>query len=281
MRAYLPGEDWIVTAATKLGKREPVLAAPTDPQFQLEVMVRWWGPVFAATLTPETRETVQQLRKARNDWAHIDDSHPLDLDYARRIHALAEELLEEIESPLADELTRRTEDLQRDAIREDAREHGMSEGDVLIMQLTELQQQREALGEQLEEAQRIAHSATGRTRAVARQLAELQAQYAAVAGLRERYLELQSQLEEARRDGEREAADVSTVRTQLETATYAINQLQGESSRLHAELEATRLQIETLDPVETEIGKRWVMLVAALIMVLGVVILWLAQMAGQ
>jgi hypothetical protein len=273
MRDEFPGADWIVTAATKLGKREPVLASPTDPQFQLEVMVRWWGPVFAPRLSRGTRDTVQELRKARNDWAHIDDSHPIDLDYARRIHTMGEDLLQEIGSPMADELARLAEQLQRDAARQAAEEQGVSEADALVMELTRLQSEREALTRQLDDAQNAARAAVGQQRAVARQLAELQAQYAAVAGLRERYREVQTQLDDAHRIGEREAQDMSAVRHQLETTEQALTQLQQESSRLHAELETTRTQLETIDPAATVVGRRWLWLYAALILVLGVAVI--------
>ena len=43
-------------------------------------------------------------------------------------------------------------------------------------------------------------------------------------------------------------------------------------TRLHAELETTRGQLATVDPFETPAGKRWLMLGAAFIMVLGVFI---------
>jgi hypothetical protein len=273
MRTHFPGEDWIVTAATRLGKREPVLASPTDPQFQLEVMVRWWGPVFAPRLSRHTRDTVQDLRKARNDWAHIDDSHPIDIEYARRIHTLAEDLLQEIGSPMAEELARLAEQLQRDAARHAAEEQGVSESEALILQLTQLQAEREALSRQLDEAQNVAKQAVGHQRAVARQLAELQAQYAAVSGLRERYREVQTQLDEARQVGEREAQDVTSVRNQLETTEQAVIHLQQESSRLHTELQATRERLTTIDPAATVVGRRWLWLYAALVLVLGIAVL--------
>jgi hypothetical protein len=273
MRAHFTDEDWIVAAATRLGKREPVLASPTDPQFQLEVIVRWWGPVFAPVLSKDTRDTVQELRKARNDWAHIDDSHPMDAEYARRIHLLAEDLLQEIGSSTADEVARLAEDLQRADAQAQARDQGVSATDVLVNQLTQLQSEREHLARQLAEAREEAQTATGRQRAVARQLAELQAQYAAVSGLRERYRDLQAELDESRQVGEREKADVTAVREQLDTAEQALQHLQDESSRLHAELEETRGRIDTLDPLETVAGRRWLMLVTTLIMVLGVVII--------
>jgi hypothetical protein len=71
MSEYFEGADWIVTAATRMGRPEPVLATATDPQFQLEVMIRWWGPVFAKVLPKSTRDVVHELRQARNEWAHI------------------------------------------------------------------------------------------------------------------------------------------------------------------------------------------------------------------
>lgn len=272
MRAEFTDGDWIVAAATRLGKREPMLASPTDPQFQLEVIVRWWGPVFAPTLSKDTRDTVQELRKARNDWAHIDDSHPMDFEYARRIHLLAEDLLQEIGSPMTDEVARLAEELHRSNAQEEARERGVSATDVLVDQLTTLQSEREQLATQLAEAREAAQTAAGRQRAVARQLAELQAQYAAVSGLRERYRDLQAELDESRQAGERERADVTAVKEQLTTAEKALQDLHSESSRLHAELEATREHIQTMDPLETEAGRRWLLLVTALILVLGVAV---------
>lgn len=273
MRGQFPDEDWIVMAATRLGKREPVLASPTDPQFQLEVMVRWWGPVFAPVLSKNTRDTVQELRRARNDWAHIDDTHPIDIDYARRIHSQVEDILQEIGSPLVDRMGQLAEALEREAARAEAEEQGVSETDVLVMRLTRLQAEREELGRQLGEARQAAQSAAGHQRAVARQLAELQAQYAAVSGLRERYRELQAALDEARQADTRGSEDVSSFKDQLSSTEQALAQLQEESAKLHHELTETRTQLERLDPVQTAIGRRWIMLVTALVMVLGVVIL--------
>lgn len=273
MQQEFEGEDWIVPAATRLGKREPVLASPTDPQFQLEVMVRWWGPVFAQVLSRATRDVVQELRTARNDWAHIDETHPIDFDYALRIHALAEELLEEIGSPMTQQVTSLAETLHQIEARQTARRQGITEQEALLRQLTRLQDERAQLTGQLEEARNQARSATGRQRAVARQLAELQAQYASVSGLRERYLELQRQLEMAQRDGEADDTDVTEVLSQLEDSRAAIEQLQRESARLHDELDDARRELRSLDPVATEVGRRWVMLVAALVMVLGIVII--------
>ncbi len=273
MRLQYPDDDWIVVAATKLGRREPVLASPTDPQFQLEVMIRWWGPVFAPILPRSVRETVQELRQSRNDWAHIDESHPIDLAYARRIHAMAEDLLNEIDSTMLDRVIQLGEELERTAARDLAREEGISESEVLVRQLTSLRSEREELSDRLNEAQEAAQTAAGRQRATARQLAELQAQYAAVAGLSARYRQLQDRLEEADRSDPDETADTSRIRDELAEAEQARAQLLAESDRLHRELEETRTRLETLDPLDTEIGRRWVLLVAVLVMVLGIAIL--------
>jgi hypothetical protein len=278
MTRHYPDEDWIITAATKLGKREPVLASPTDPQFQLEVMVRWWGPVFSRALSTDTRTTVQELRRARNDWAHIDDTHPIDFEYALRIHGLAEDLLDEIGSPLADSLARLANELQRSEVAGRAQERGVTESEVLLEQLRALQQEREQLSMQLEDAEETARSAVGRQRAAARQLAELQAQYAAVSGLRERYRELQTQLSTML--PETDASDPTGDRLALDDAARAFQQLQETSNRLHRELATTRAQLANIDPFDTDAGKRWLMLVAALIMVLGVTIFVVARSAS-
>ena len=93
MAATFPGDEWILVAADKLGKRADFLVSLSDPQFQLDVLNRFWGPVFAKDLDPGLRSAIGELRAARNAWAHIDDDNPIDLDYALRVNALVEELL--------------------------------------------------------------------------------------------------------------------------------------------------------------------------------------------
>ena len=73
-------------AATKLGKRPDVLVSLSDPHFQLEVMNRWWGPAFCPPLAETIRSTVGELRTARNHWAHPDEDHPFDVEYATQRH---------------------------------------------------------------------------------------------------------------------------------------------------------------------------------------------------
>lgn len=272
MRAALPEDDWILVAASKLGKRRDVLVSLTDPHFQLEVINRWWGPAFADVLGEHDRAVVTDLRTARNHWAHPDPDHPFDLDYALKVHRDAEELLRSVGSPLADRVGELTEDLRWHSIRRAAREKGVSETAALLDQLTQLQGQREDLEHQLEEARAAASTASGRGRAVARQLAELQAQYAAVAGLRDDYLELQRQLDAERSAREAVLGDTGLVLSQLAATEAAARELEGRSDQLRAELERTRLEMASLDPVETEVGRRWLWLVSALVLVLGLLI---------
>lgn len=277
MSAHFAGDDWIVTAATRMGKREPVLATATDPQFQLEVMIRWWGPVFAKQLSPDTRDVVAELRTARNEWAHIVDDRPIDFDFATHTVQLAEVLLRQIGSPVADDVARIGRSLRVQSARMVAEEQGVSESDVLVKQLDELQRQRADLHAQLDEARSQAVSATGQTRAVARQLADLQTQYAAVADLRDQYLELQQQLERAGADSADDRQQNESVGEQLGAARAALASLKDDSSRLADELTSARQAL--VDPGRTPVGRRWILLVAALVMVLGVVIL-LAYAAG-
>src|SRR3954469_17858285 len=85
MSKAFPDEDWILMAAAKLGKRRDVLVSLSDPHFQLEVLSRWWGPAFAPVLHDDTRAAVGELRTARNHWAHPDEDHPFDIEYATRV----------------------------------------------------------------------------------------------------------------------------------------------------------------------------------------------------
>lgn len=268
MSAAFPDDDWILLAAHKLGKRRDVLVSLSDPHFQLEVMNRWWGPVFSPVLTSDLRQTVTDLRTARNHWAHPDEDHPFDLDYASRVHGSAEDLLRAIGAPEADRLADLAEQLRWTGVRDVARDEGLTEADALMQQLQVLQKQYDELQDQLEDARRVAHSATGRTRAVSRQLAELQSQYAAVAGLRDQYRELQRHL--ADEPGGADAAAV--MQEQLASAEMALVGLQRESDVLRGQLAEARRSITHIDPVETEVGRRWIWLVTALILVLGVLV---------
>jgi hypothetical protein len=272
MSATFPDDDWILLAASKLGKRRDVLVSLSDPHFQLEVLNRWWGPAFSADLADEQRQTITDLRTARNHWAHPDEDHPFDFDYALRVHHDAEELLRAIHAPEADRMAELAEQLRWDSVRDQARAQGMSQSDALMEQLHAMQKQYDELQSQLEEAREVAQSATGQQRAVARQLAELQSQYAAVSGLRDEYLAVQRQLEDERSTRENEREDTTAVREQLTRAEKVLHDLQNESVMLQEQLAHTRQSLQNVDPAVTEVGRRWLWLVAALLLCLGLLI---------
>ena len=273
MSATYPDEDWILMAANKLGKRRDVLVSLTDPHFQLEVLNRWWGPAFGAVLASDLRQTITDLRTARNHWAHPDEDHPFDFAYALRVHQLGEEVLRAIGADEADQMSDLIDQLRWDDVRQMARSEGMTESDALMRQLAELQELDDELQAQLGDAREAAVSATGRSRAVARQLAELQTQYAAVSGLRDDYLALQRQLEGERSRQEDDEQDTSELRQQLASAEMALVGLQRESLLLRQQLSSTRSELATIDPLQTEAGRRWVWLVASLVITLGILVM--------
>jgi hypothetical protein len=265
MSAHLEGDDWILVASTKLGKRPDIAVSLTDPQFQLEVITRFWGPVFAKELDPSLREVVKELLTARNHWAHMSDVQPMDLPYAERVHELARDLLEGVSSPLAAHVEELHDRLRWDSIHEAAEAGHGDEQTVLMKRMSELESDRAELTNQLDAAREAAASQTGRTRAVARQLAELQTQYAAVAGLKERYEQIQVQLEAHAGTG-----DPERVVAQLESARQAAVDLRIESYNLSDQLAEARKQLE--DPmVNTAAGQRIIWLTAALLVTMSMV----------
>ncbi len=275
MSTAFPGDDWVLVAAGKLGKRRDVLVSLSDPHFQLEVINRWWGPVFAAALGEARRPTITELRTARNHWAHPDPDHPLDLDYALRVHLAAEDVLRAIDAPEADLMADLAAELRWKAVRDQAREQGETEADLLLHELAALQKQRDELYAQLEQARDVARSATGRQRAVARQLAELQSQYAAVSGLRDDYAAVRRQLEDERARGE-DGDMAPEVRHRLAEATVAVDGLQEEAELLRSELDRTRLQLRDVDPMLTDAGRRWVWLMIGLVITMAITIVLVA-----
>ena len=265
MAAHLEGgDDWILVASTKLGKRPDIAVSLTDPQFQLEVITRFWGPVFGKELDPELREVVKELLTARNNWAHMSETQPMDLPYAERVHELARDLLEGVGSPVVAQVDELHERLRWDAIHEVATAENTDDHTVLMGRLAELEDDRAELTRQLDAARETAASQSGRTRAVARQLAELQTQYAAVAGLKERYEHIQVQLEAAAGTG-----DPERVVAQLEGARQAAVALRVESASLHTQLAEARKQLE--DPIATDAGQRIIWLTAALLVTMSMV----------
>lgn len=263
MSAALDGSDWILTAAERMRKRADVVVAASDPQFQLDVLHRFWGQAFAEVLAERYRPVIDELRTARNHWAHFDDQHPIDLEYARRIHDLAEDLLRGVGAPEIDEVAELASDLELGAVRGDAERDGATEQ--LLAELRALRASRSELEAQLEAARGQVAVVGRRSRAVARQLAELQTQYAAVSGLRKRYDELRDVLGERLRGGEDVADEVADVVT-------AVGSLQSDADRLHEELERTRAMMHDLDPAQTPAGRRLLYLVTSMIVILLVVI---------
>lgn len=264
MAAHLEGDDWILVASTKLGKRPDIAVSLTDPQFQLEVITRFWGPVFAKELDPELRAVVKELLTARNAWAHMSETQPMDLPFAERVHELAGELLEGVGSPVARQVDELHDRLRWESIHEAAEAADVDEHTALMQRLGELEEERAELNRQLESARETAASQSGRTRAVARQLAELQTQYAAVAGLKERYDQIQLQLEAAAGTG-----DPERVVAQLEGARKAAVALRVESATLHTQLAQAREQLQ--DPISTPVGQRVIWLTAALLVTMSMV----------
>lgn len=264
MAAYLADDDeWILAAAAKLGKRPDVIVSASDPQFQLEVMSRFWGPVFAPDLDASSRALVHDLLDARNHWAHIDSGHPIEFDHVHRAHRLVEELLGDVGSPLIGRIPELEQKLRRESVHVLAVEEGLDEQEALLVRMAQLQTEREELQSQLTKARATATSQSGRTRAVARQLAELQTQYAAVAGLREKYEALQSELENVRHEDEHQRQQ------DLGSAREAMAMLQEESANLRHLLDEARADMA--DPVRTEAGQRWMWLVASLLVMLSMV----------
>lgn len=265
MRAEFGDEDWILVAASKLGKRPDVLVSLRDPHFQLEVLNRWWGPVFSPVLDEDARETVRDLRTARNHWAHPDPDHPFDLDRAVTVHRQVADLLTAVGSTHVNEVDALLADLRRQGVRHAAQAAGVSEVEALLEHVTELENRYEDLQRKLEDARLEARSASGRTRAVSRQLAELQTQYAAVSGLRDDYIELRRQLEAESSnsdDGE------ELLRRQLASAEMSLVGLQRESLLLRTQLSRARESLADVDPLETPEGRRWLWLMSALLLVM-------------
>lgn len=165
-------------------------------------------------------------------------------------------------------MARQREHLEWSAAGDEAREAGQSEAQVMSRRLAELQDERRRLHEVITQRDEVLKVAAGHQRAASKRLAQVQAQVAAVAGLRERYEELQVLL--ANLEGA--DAESETIRTQLHDSQTALDSLRTESGALQDELAAARHQLRHIDPIETETGRRWVMLMAALLMVLAVVV---------
>lgn len=61
--------SWSEAAANRLGR--PAEHGATDPLFQLLVLRRFWGPVFAEFFGTDLRGIITELIDTRNQWAHF------------------------------------------------------------------------------------------------------------------------------------------------------------------------------------------------------------------
>lgn len=90
MGSYFADEmSWTETAANRMGR--PAEHGATDPLFQLLVLRRFWGPVFADHFGDDLRTLIGQIIEARNLWAHF--NLPDDTAYLDRILLSLERVL--------------------------------------------------------------------------------------------------------------------------------------------------------------------------------------------
>jgi chromosome segregation ATPase len=83
---------------------------------------------------------------------------------------------------------------------------------------------------------------------------------------------LQSQLESERAKRESVLDDTTSVREQLDSADNAIAELQQQSAELNGQLHEARRTLASVNPVDTEVGRRWLWLITALILLLGMLV---------
>lgn len=94
--------SWTEAAANRLGR--PTEHGATDPLFQLLVLRRFWGPVFADFYGQDLRQIVSQLIDTRNMWAHF--SFPDDPEALQRSVLAIERLLAPVEPAVTGKLRR-------------------------------------------------------------------------------------------------------------------------------------------------------------------------------
>ena len=103
MAQYFVDEpSWSEAAANRLGR--PTEHGATDPLFQLLVLRRFWGPVFADFYGEDLRKIIGQLIDTRNMWAHF--SFPEDPSALQRSVLAIERLLAPVEPDTAAHLRR-------------------------------------------------------------------------------------------------------------------------------------------------------------------------------
>ena len=101
MAEYFADEpSWAEAAANRLGR--PAEHGATDPLFQLLVVRRFWGPVFADFYGQDLRQIIGQLIDTRNMWAHF--SFPDDPTELQRSVLAIERLLSPVKPEIAGRL---------------------------------------------------------------------------------------------------------------------------------------------------------------------------------
>lgn len=131
MANYFPGElNWAETAANRMGR--PAEHGATDPLFQLLVLRRFWGPVFADFFGNDLRSIIGQIIEARNLWAHF--SLPEDAAYIDKILLSIERVL----APVAPERVSRLRQIRtrlKNPETDDSSPSALLEVDALSLQV--------------------------------------------------------------------------------------------------------------------------------------------------
>ncbi len=186
MEVYFADEpSWSEAAANRLGR--PAEHGATDPLFQLLVLRRFWGPVFADFFGHDLRGLVTELIETRNLWAHF--SLPGELDTLDRAILATERLLAPID-PEATVRLRRLRSRLHDPVTATGDHPAAGDGDetslevdivALEAQLSEtesvfqdLQSRYGDVVSELDRSRRIAASKQMRLVALERQLMEIE-----------------------------------------------------------------------------------------------------------
>ncbi len=186
MERYFADEpSWSEAAANRLGRAADHGA--TDPLFQLLVLRRFWGPVFADFFGQDLRGLVSELIETRNLWAHF--SLPEELDTLDRAVLAIERLLAPIEPEATVKLRRLRSRLHDPGKAADGGADGEGAGEAstevdtvaLEAQLSEtesvfqdLQSRYGDVVSELDRSRRIAASKQMRLVALERQLMEIE-----------------------------------------------------------------------------------------------------------
>ena len=103
METYFASEtSWSEAAANRLGRAAEHGA--TDPLFQLLVLRRFWGPVFATYFGQDLRGLISEIIESRNLWAHF--SLPEEIETLDRTILGIERLLAPVEPEATGQLRR-------------------------------------------------------------------------------------------------------------------------------------------------------------------------------